>query len=179
MINPPVGSHIVYPYTDGDRVVDAVTLFAAEGLRKGDAVVLVITDPHCKKVLKNLERQHLDVNSLKKSDRLICADATELLSSFMVDNSPDETLFNNVIGPILDRAQASIAGKRDNSVRAFGEMVSLLLGGNTPAALKLEELWNEIVKARSMCLLCTYCLEGKNIASLPDSLVNAHSHFMA
>lgn len=39
--NPPI--HIVYPCADEGRIDDAVGTFAASGLRKGDAVVLMTT----------------------------------------------------------------------------------------------------------------------------------------
>jgi len=38
-------SHIVYPCADESLIADAVGVFAASGLRKGDAVVPVTTTP--------------------------------------------------------------------------------------------------------------------------------------
>lgn len=39
-------SHIVYPYTDDRRLADAVSFYANNGLVRGSAVILVVTEPH-------------------------------------------------------------------------------------------------------------------------------------
>ncbi len=54
--------------------------------------------------------------------------------------------------------RAAEGGRR---VRAFGEMVALLwTEGNQAAAIRLEELWNELAQTRTFCLYCAYCLDS-------------------
>jgi signal transduction histidine kinase len=50
---------------------------------------------------------------------------------------------------------------RSTGLRVFGEMVDLLWkDGNSNAALRLEELWNDRAKSHEMSLLCTYAMRG-------------------
>ena len=58
---------------------------------------------------------------LKSEDLYIPLEANEVLTTFIVNNWPDETLFNDVIFKLLKR----VKGKGRN-VRVIGEMVALL-----------------------------------------------------
>jgi hypothetical protein len=65
-------------------------------------------------------------------------------------------------------------------VRAFGEMVSLLWRVDTAAAVRLEELWNNVIEEHELALLCTYSLNGSDAhGALPACLVTPHSHDLA
>jgi hypothetical protein len=174
LTDPPERGHIVYPYTDEARVVDAVSLYAGSGLKKGEAVVLILSLLHCQGVEAKLKEEGFDVVALKQSGQFICADAARSLSSFMVNNMPDEARFRELIDPLISRAKASGSGR----VRAFGEMVSLLFTSNPAAALRLEEFWNQVVEREAICLLCTYQLSAPG-ATLQEDLCAAHSHYIA
>ena len=74
----------------------------------------------------------------------------------MVSGSPDPRLFNQVVGSLV--AQLAEGGR---GVRAFGEMVAILWEqGNRAAAVRLEELWNELQKTQTFALFCAYPIEG-------------------
>jgi hypothetical protein len=80
--------------------------------------------------------------------------AADTLAQFMVNGSPDDALFDNVVGGVIAQAEAVSAGQR---VAAFGEMVALLCGvGNAPAPIRLERLWNELATRPSFSLFCAY-----------------------
>jgi hypothetical protein len=168
---------MVYPCTEEHQIVDAISLYASSGISKGEAVVLVLTYPHCEQVQERLRTEGHDLQRLKKSGQFICADAARTLGAFMVGSAPDETRFLYVIGDMIGRAKTS-GGKTPRTVRAFGEMVSLLFGTNPSAALRLEELWNEVIRTEKMCLLCTYHL-GERDQTLSEDLYAAHSHCVA
>jgi hypothetical protein len=46
LTNPQPRGHIIYLYTNESQVVKAVCLFANAGLRKDEAVLLVMTEAH-------------------------------------------------------------------------------------------------------------------------------------
>jgi len=56
-------SHIGYPCADGNLIADAVSTFAASGLRKGDAVVLVTTEPRRQTIESRLEAGGCDTKA--------------------------------------------------------------------------------------------------------------------
>jgi hypothetical protein len=174
--NPQPCGHIVHPYTDESQLADAVCLFASAGLRKGEAVLLVMTEAHCGPILARLEREGFDVETLSKSGQLICEEAGKLLSSFMFAGNIDEQLFKLKVGGMIKRAKAASTGRR---VRVFGEMVSLIWQSRQQATERLEELWNEVIEEHSVPLLCAYALAGTKPDAFPPSLLACHSHAVA
>jgi hypothetical protein len=69
---------------------------------------------------------------------------------------PDAVRFRDVVGTLLERASAG--GRR---IVVFGDMVSLLwTEGNTEAAIRLEELWNEQASKSAFTLCCAYPMAG-------------------
>jgi hypothetical protein len=165
---PPPGSHLVYPYTDEERAMTVVAKYAAEGFKRSDAVVLILTHEHCQAIDQHLHEEGFDTAALKAEGRYQCLDAARTLASFMVKDLPNKELFNSIVAPVIKRA------KQFGSVRAYGEMVSLLFEHNERAALRLEELWNEFLKEESICLLCTY--DVRNKTDLGSDLTHQHSH---
>ncbi|HEX9967459.1 MAG TPA: ATP-binding protein, partial [Solirubrobacterales bacterium] len=103
-----------------------------------------------------LKARHESSGASFHPDQYIVLDAAETLSRFMVDGWPDEQRFADVLGNVVRRAQN---GSR--RVRAFGEMVALLWAeGKHDAALRLEELWNDLARTHAFSLLCAYPMAG-------------------
>ncbi|MGH7300902.1 MAG: ATP-binding protein, partial [Candidatus Rokuibacteriota bacterium] len=71
--------------------------------------------------------------------------------------------FSELIGGVLARASRDGRG-----LRVFGEMVGLLLSrGQAAAAIRVEDLWNELGATRAFRLLCAYPLDrlgGRGLA---------------
>jgi KaiC/GvpD/RAD55 family RecA-like ATPase len=179
LADPHPCSHIVYPYTDEVHVTEAVCLFTSAGLRKSEAVPLIMTKDHRDAIRKRLEKDGFNLAALERTGQLRFIDAEELLSTFMVNGTPDSTLFESSVRKIIDQAKVSSGSRPHRRVRVFGEMVSLLWNANPGAAQTLEELWNQAIKTHSVSLLCTYALGGKAMAAFPQSLLACHSHNLA
>ena len=177
LTNPQPCGHIVYPYTNESHLAEAVSLFAGAGLRKGEAVLLVMTADHHKPVRELLGDEGFDLQQLEATGQLVCKDAKTLLESFMIDGIIDDLRFITTIGDLIQKAKAS-DGKR-RSVRAFGEMVDLIWTSRPKATQHLEELWNRVIEAHSVPLLCAYSLGGSRPAELTESLIACHSHAVA
>ena len=172
--NPP--SHIVYPCADENLIAEAVGTFAAAGLRKGDAVVLVTTELRREMIERRLRGEGFDPHVLQSHGQLAFLDAATLLSAFMADGMPDALIFKDRVGQIIDKASVNPATGQPRKVRIFGEMVSLLyMASNTSAAARLEEFWNEMVASHSISLFCAYSLKVDS-DRLPQCLLDSHSH---
>src|ERR1700691_1716969 len=78
----------------------------------------------------------------------------------MADGMPDASRFNEVMGGIIEKAR--LAAKREQpQVAIFGEVVAFLWSeGMHAAAIRLEELWNELAKNHSFSLRCAYPMAG-------------------
>ena len=144
--------HLVQYYEKEGFLYDRVTDFMSDGLRGSDAAVLISTRAHREGVEARLRRKGVDLSHLTAGGRYHALDAQETLSRFMVDGTPDPQRFADTIGPVLKTARAG-----DRRVLAFGEMVALLWAeGNRDAAIRLEELWNDLAQRETFALLCAY-----------------------
>ncbi len=96
------------------------------------------------------------ISELVERHQYIPLDAEVMLSKFMVNDWPDEHLFELVIGDIL-----SLAKSHGGRVRAFGEMVAILWArGYVGATIRLEHLWNKFCEKETFCLFCAYPQSG-------------------
>lgn len=176
LVEPIAGDHFVQLYKDEEHLVEAVSLFAGQGLGRGHAVALVMTPAHREAVERSLKAQDFAVQGLKRLGQLALVDAETLLARFMRDGMPDPDLFTEAVGALV--ASVSLPGRRPR-VRVVGEMVHLLWeNGNLPAAVRLEELWNGAVAAQSLSLFCAYGLNGGGREEFPEALCAAHSHVL-
>jgi len=173
--NPQPSAHIVYSYTDEAQLADAVCLFASAGIRKVEAVLLVLSEAHYEPVRERLTRQGFNLEDLESTGHLACENARSLLGTFMFDGIIDEHKFKTTIGGMIETAKAGNTNGKKRQVRVFGEMVDLIWTRNPKAAARLEELWNEVISAHSVPLLCAYSLSGTR-NTLSEQVLSCHSH---
>ena len=168
--------HVVQFYESDEFLYDAVTGFIAGGLQVGQPAVIIARKENRRAFAARFERAGLDFDGACRSGDLAVHDAHDALASFMRGSIVDEDRFRLEIGGIIDR---SLRG-RPISVRAFGEMVDVLFrDGNTSAAIRVEELWNELAGNRSFELLCAYAISNFYTESHAEQLKDIcarHSH---
>jgi len=149
--------HFVQIYEKEELYLDTLADYAGHGIESGDAVVLILTPTHREAIELRLRRQGFGVSALQDDDQLILLDAAGTLTKFMVNDWPDDKLFEGVVTSILRRA----AGKNQRKVRAFGEMVALMWAqGQCGATIRLEHLWHALCKKESLPLFCAYPKSG-------------------
>src|SRR5262249_43376047 len=143
-------------YNSDQHLSDAVTRFLGEGLRAGAPVIVIATKVHRDLVTRQLREQGLDVQEAVDRGCLVLLDARETLDGFMVDGMPDEALFSERAGRVVETTRRAL---RQGRLRAYGEMVDVLYReGNPRAALALEMCWNRLAERHSFSLLCTYSM---------------------
>jgi signal transduction histidine kinase len=108
----------------------------------------------------------VDLYRARRENIVTFVDAREALTAIMGDRFPDERRFRRTVGDIIER---SVDGRSDVRVRAYGELVDVLWReGNAPAAIRLEELWNELAEKLPFSLLCAYAMGNFYRASDSD-----------
>jgi PAS domain S-box-containing protein len=148
--------HVVQFYQDDSFLVETVSRFVGSSLAGGDAALVIATKPHREAIHALLKARGLDVPKVVNQRRYYALDASETLSRFMVKGLPDPNRFKATIGQVLDQASSAIAGQ-GTRIAAFGEMVNVLwVSGQHEAALRLEQLWNDLSTTRAFSLLCAY-----------------------
>ncbi|HUA92291.1 MAG TPA: MEDS domain-containing protein [Terracidiphilus sp.] len=144
--------HVAQFYGDDEELLDTLTHFIGGGLNAGDSAIVIATPQHLRALRNRLERARVDLLCALREDRYIPLDANVALTSFMVDGWPDDQLFADFAGNLLQRAS-----RHSRRVRAFGEMVALLWeDGEAAATVKLEQLWNRACESHTLSLLCAY-----------------------
>ena len=167
------GEHIAQLYSSDTVLIESLRIFATHGLSRREAVFLVLTPPHRDLLLQRLAADGLDVGGLQDEGELLVRDAATLLASITRDGMPDEALFATNVGDVIEQARSGGTRK----VRVFGEMVNLLWRSNTPAAIRLEELWNDLIARSELSLFCAYSTSHGH-ERFPEALRAAHSHII-
>ncbi len=147
--------HVVQIYEDDGVFLDALTGFVGGGIKGGDCVIVIATQNHLNALEKRLQSYSIRVDILISESTYIPVNAEEMLAKIMVNNWPDEDLFNRTVSELIEKANSN--NRRVRTVRAFGEMVALVCAdGNTEATIQLEHLWNRFCEKSSFCLFCAY-----------------------
>ena len=144
-------------YSDDASFLDGFGQFIHGVLIAGSAVVLVATESHRDALFARLKANGLDIDAAVKQGRYISLDVIETLSTFMDAELPDPVKFSNVTNDLVDRAaKAAAKGQR---VGACGECAPLLCEQrNFDAALRVEQLWDDLARKRQVDILCGYSL---------------------
>jgi hypothetical protein len=169
---PGTSEHLLQIYEADAGLLDTLANFASAGLIAGQAVVPIATPAHLNALEVRL-RGRIDLELARKDDAYIPLDAERALHEFMVDGWPRDDLFNQFVERLLSRARVQA-----RKIRAFGEMVALLWGrGEQAAALRLEELWENLRRAQDFALFCAYPRSGftRNDVDLLAGVCAAHS----
>jgi hypothetical protein len=150
--------HDVHFYSSEESLVRSVVTFLSAGVRVGQPVIVIATEPHRKAFASGLREKGLDPDEILAGRVVVWLDARETLSSFMEDRMPSRELFMATVGSVFEKV---LGNRQYLVVRAFGEMVDLLFkDGNIEGAVVLEELWNELASTYRYSLLCAYSIEN-------------------
>ena len=154
--SPSQGDHVAYFYQESDSLLEALSAYIGGSLGAGNAALVIATKTHREGLRHRLTARGLDIPKATNEGRYCELDAAELLSKFMVDGMPDSGRFEAIVGEAINRTKAR-AKTASSEIAAFGEMVSLLwTEGKIEAAIRLEQLWNELATKLVFSLRCAY-----------------------
>jgi len=166
--------HFVQFYEADGFLLNSLSGFIGKAIKSGDGAVVIATEAHRDGLDELLQASGLDVAGARARGCYVSLDAADTLAKVMVDGAPDRERFNEVIGAVIARVTDGRA-----RASAFGEMVAQLWAeGNPTAAIRLEELWNELQKVHSFSLFCAYPMNelgGEQFAEPHSSVCSVHS----
>jgi DNA-binding NarL/FixJ family response regulator len=150
--------HEVHFYSDDASFLDGFTQFIGTALKTGNAVIVVATEVHRDSLLSRLQAHGLDIGGAMQQARYVSSDVADTLRTFMVNDLPDPARFLKVVEHLI--MAAAKAGKAEHPrVAMCGECAPLLWAQEkAEAAIRLEQLWDEIAKAYDVDILCGYQL---------------------
>jgi signal transduction histidine kinase len=165
-------------YGEDSSLLDELSSFVGTELVAGGTAIVIATKAHRDGLVQRLQSRGFDTGRALEQGRYIALDASETLAKFLREGWPDADLFTEVIGGVLE--QAAAAGGNNSRIAAFGEMVALLwANGNAQAAIRLEQLWNDLARTYPLFLRCAYPMSGFNRDDHADSFLQIcaeHSH---
>jgi signal transduction histidine kinase len=149
-------AHVVQFYGEDGFLLDELSRFIGTSLGAGEGAVVIATKEHRDGLARRLTALGLDTTNAVVQGRYIALDAVETLAKITVGGWPDDALFADVVGSVMTRVTAASA-REHAQVAAFGEMVALLwLDGKPEAAIRLEQLWNDLSRTHTFSLRCAY-----------------------
>jgi DNA-binding NarL/FixJ family response regulator len=152
--------HEVQFYSDGAVFLDTFAHFIAVALKAGDAAIAVFNESHRDGLVLRLKAQGLDVDAAIQEGRYIQLDAAKTLSTFMVYDMPDAARFVAVVGGLFEAAAKAVK-RQHRRVVACGECSPFLWAQGKPdAAIRVEQLWDEVAKTFGVDTLCGYALSS-------------------
>jgi CheY-like chemotaxis protein len=152
--------HEVQFYSDDSLLIDGFTPFLCAALKAGNPAVFIGTASHRNTLLQRLHAESPSIRAAIRQGKYVALDAVEFLSNFMMNDMPDSGWFLKVMDDLIVAARKG-ANEEHLRVAACGECSSMLwVQGKADAAIRLEELWNEIAKTYDVNILCGYPLES-------------------
>jgi hypothetical protein len=125
-----------------------------------------------------LKAEAVDIDDALHRGTYISLDAADTLSMIMVNDLPDPVRFFEGIGGFIEAA-ARAAKSEEARVVVFGEAVALLQAeGKADAAIRFEQLGNDLLKTHKVDILCAYPstnFEGKEDYHVFQNICAEHS----
>jgi DNA-binding NarL/FixJ family response regulator len=170
--------HEVLFYSDDTVLLDTLTRFITTALKAGNAAIVLATKLHRDSLLQRLKAGGVDTDGALQQGTYTSLDAADTLSTIMVNDMPDPVRFFGGIGGFIESA-AKAAKSEQPRVAVFGEAVALLQAeGKADAAIRFEQLGNDLGKAHEVDILCAYPLSsfhGKEDKHVFESICAEHS----
>jgi len=149
-----------------------VGLYASEGLRRGDGVLVACTREH-----RLAFCDHVKATAGER--QIVWLDANETLAQIMKNGHPDWPAFERVAGEAMAQVRPREA---DGRLRVYGELVGVLWNERQyAAAVRLEQYWNRLIGPRAFCLFCGYAMDVFNPAGhnpFLEKVLCTHSHLI-
>ncbi len=148
--------HEVQFYSDDAVFLDTFARFIAVALKAGDAAIAVVAESHRDGLVLRLKTLGVDVDAATQQGTYIQLDAADKLSTFMVNDMPDAARFFEGFSNSIQSASKA-ARARHPRVAICGEGVALLWAeGKREAAIRIEQLCNDLAKTHKVDILCAY-----------------------
>jgi DNA-binding NarL/FixJ family response regulator len=149
------GRHELKVSSSATALWDSLASSLERSLRAEAAVIVVAEPQNRDAVRRTLESRGVDMRRAVADGRYVALDAAATLATFMVDGRLDERSFWKSATELVTTSRKR--SPRQQHVVACGEGAPILLRhGQAAAAVRLEQLWDELAKIHSVDILCGY-----------------------
>jgi DNA-binding NarL/FixJ family response regulator len=152
--------HEALYYSSDAPLLEQWASIAENALRTNATFLLLATDSHEDTLQSMLQDRGVNIGRAARAGQYVSLRADETLSKFMVGDRVDETRFwSSVTSVMLSAVRGSTAAPPH--VIACGECAPTLCAqGKAEAAIRLEQLWDEVTRTYRLDTFCGYSSEG-------------------
>jgi signal transduction histidine kinase len=151
--------HSVQFFGETSGLIESVSGYLGEVLEENNVALVVAIPEHREMLVGRLEERGLDMQKIIAEERYVELDAREALSAFLVEGWPDPARYRQMMAGYMTQWRRAAKGKPPR-LAILGEMVGLLWSeGRFDAAIRLEQLWNELQETEEFSLRCVYPLK--------------------
>jgi CheY-like chemotaxis protein len=170
--------HELLMFSDDTVLLDSFTRFIAAALKADNAAIALVTKSHQESLRQRLKAEGMDTDGAIQRGMFILMDVADTLATLLVDGSPDPVRFLEDFSSLIK--EAAKAAKAEHPRVAFcGECLGRLWAeGKTDAAMRLEQVCDELVKTHEVDILCAYPLRsfhGEEDEHIFQSICAEHS----
>jgi hypothetical protein len=170
--------HELLMFSDDTVLLDSFTRFIAAALKADNAAIALVTKSHQESLRQRLKAKGVDTDGAIQQGTFILLDVADTLATLLVDGSPDPVRFLEDFSSLIK--EAAKAAKAEHPRVAFcGECLGRLWAeGKTDAAIRLEQVCDELVKTHEVDILCAYPLRsfhGEEDEHIFQSICAEHS----
>jgi signal transduction histidine kinase len=173
--------HSVQFYAEDRFLLEAAGRFLGAALIRGEATIVVATAQHRQGIAELMNDRGIDIARARAAGKYLEIDADGMLARITGQGCLNAARFSGIMTDAITRARAGL-GSAQRSFAIFGETVSILCSRREiAAALRLEQLWDELARAHSFKLLCGYAantFERAADGEVFDKICAAHSRVL-
>ncbi|HEX4921627.1 MAG TPA: response regulator [Candidatus Bathyarchaeia archaeon] len=148
--------HEAHFYSNDDFLLDGFTQCIVSALNGGSAVIVFASESHRNSLISRLQAHGIDTTAATDQRRYVPLDSVDILSKFMVDDLPDPIRLFKVLNDLIASVSSGTGGAPTRVVACGGLAPVLLSQGKPESAIRLEQLWDQVVKRYGLDTLCTY-----------------------
>ena len=164
-LEPDVGrqgkpnTHVVQFHANDEFLIDDIARMVGTALVFGDAAVVIATAEHREGLELQLRESGLDPGRARREGRYVVLNAEETLEEIYRNRTIDAERFTELVSSTIVSVAQKAAAPQPRVV-VFGELVGLLVAqGDCEAAIRLEQLWNDLARKHSFSLRCAYPMD--------------------
>ena len=157
---PNAHRHEAMFYSNDELLLDDWASIAEGALNTGATFIVVTFDERRNRLQGMLEARGVNIARAVRDGRFISLSVDEAISQWMVDGLPDETRFWPAVTSVMLGAARASTSEQPHVV-ACGECApSLCAQGDAKAAIRLEQLWDEVAATYNLDVFCGYSSAG-------------------
>ncbi len=158
--SPNTRRHEAVFYSTTEQFLDDWASIGADALNTGATFILVAPDERRNRLHAMLEARGVNVARAVREGRFISLTVDEAMSQWLTDGSPDETRFWPAVTSVMLAAARASTSEQPHVV-ACGECApNLCAEGHAKAAIRLEQLWDEVATTYNLDVFCGYSSDG-------------------